>query len=147
MRGESWRLCREKRVSIWDIPPGCPCGLLLWAHGQQLTNHMDCDVFPVCFFMVALGDVTGVGPTVLHLCILDDEDGADLVGGPRQEVSHRLYSLPCLHNGDRRYSLRNQEDVLPLELQRQAHEERRGCGGGPQSGCHRDREHALIRGH
>lgn len=89
----------------------------LWACGEQRTDHLDGDVFPIRLLMVALGDIADIGPAVLQLCILDDEDGADLMSGSRQEVSHRLHSPPCLQNGDRRHGLRSQEHVLPLGSQ------------------------------
>lgn len=85
--------------------------------GQQRTDHLDSDVLPICFLMVALRDIADIGPTVLQLCILDDEDGADIVAGSWQEVSHWLHSLPCLQNGDRRHGLRSQKHVLPLGSQ------------------------------
>lgn len=130
-----WAACLDTHVVCWR-----------WVCGQQHTDHVDCDVFPVRFLVVALRDIADIGPTVLQFCILDDEDGADLVGGSGQEVGHRLHRLPCLHNRDRRYSLRSEEHVLALELQSRAHREGGGEGRGPQSGCNRNREHAPIRG-
>lgn len=105
-RSHSGTSCLDTHTVCW-----------LWGCGHKRTDHLDSDVLSVCFLMVALGDIADIGPTVLQLCIVDDEDGADLVRGSRQEVSHWLHSFPCLQNGDRRHGLRSQKYVLPLGSQ------------------------------
>lgn len=94
--GEGWLFAMVSEGRGQRVPSR---GSLALSAQQRRTDDLDHDVFPICFLVVALRDVADVGAAVLQLRVLDDEDGADIVGGPRQEVGHWLHSLPRLQTG------------------------------------------------